>query len=553
MARFYLLPVVLLILLLAVPAAPVAAGTGTPAAPADPPSTFNVTRLGVYDYPPNYDGGHVTADGDQAFLTNGTTVNLYDITDPYAPSFRDSIPGDTGYGVIDIDAKANRLARLITNSGIDIVLRVYDVSGGAFAPRCSLHFDWGTWSFPDTVQLSSDGRYAYVGFSLGMAVVDVENPVNGQCQVTAEYNELKRVDDIVQVGNKLYLAENGDVLVFWLNNPAYPNYDAMYPVDGDVYRVAVSSNGAIFAATLDTEMLNQWGLTIIYDGAYGTYPQANRISVVADGFLVYVGTDQDLQVIDAGELQKPLPIKLPLIGRYGDYYGRFYADLAVNRGLEVHSPKGIFQFQADLWLQALSSGITKNGTPVQEGTGVTITEAGSHVGVSSPDGKAALAYRCSESNTKTVVNLQGRDRTAHWPLGMISIGLGALAELGADECGITLPSPPSASPEADPPVLPLTLESGGLEFDVLTTVDDIQVATTNASNRAAGGTRFEAAHDPDLGRSHFVCLAGTLQVQPTAAGASLLTLAPGQFVDVTAAGAGPIGQLRYVYLPLVLR
>ena len=53
--------------------------------------------------------------------------------------------------------------------------------------------------------------------------------------------------------------------------------------------------------------------------------------------------------------------------------------------------------------------------------------------------------------------------------------------------------------------------------------------------------------------SRFVCLAGTLQVQPTAAGAPLLTLGPGQFVDVTAAGAGPVGQFRYVYLPLVLR
>ena len=95
----------LLIVLLAAPAAPVAAGTGTPAAPADPPSTFNVTRLGVYDFPPNYDGKHVTADGDRAFLTDGTTVNLYDITDLYAPSFKDSIPGDTGYAVVDIDAK----------------------------------------------------------------------------------------------------------------------------------------------------------------------------------------------------------------------------------------------------------------------------------------------------------------------------------------------------------------------------------------------------------------------------------------------------------------
>ena len=548
MRSYRALIVVFLVVLLAAPAAALAVGTGTPAAPAGSPSTFNVTRLGVYDFPPNYDGQHVAANGDQAFLTNGTTVNLYDITNPYAPSFRDSIPGDTGYAVVDIDAAVGRLARLSTNSGIDIVLKVYDVSpGGTFTPRCSLHFDWSTWSFPQTVLIHDYGRYVYVGFSQGLAVVDVSNPVNGACQAVEANHDPKQVSDIVQVNDKLYLATANGVLVFSVADPSDPNDPVSYPIAaGQTSRVAVSSNGAIFAATMDP-----WGLTVIYDDAYGTYPQTYRVSVVADGNLVYVGTDQDLQVVDASELDQPLPIKLPLIGRYGDYYAHFYVDLAVNWGLKVHSPTGIFEFRPDLLLQALSPGITKDGTTVPEGTGVTITEAGSQVGVSSPDGKAALAYRCSESNTKTVVGLLGRDRTP--ATVTVATGLALLTQIGADECGIALPSPLNASPEADPPVLPLTLESGGLEFDMLTTVDAVQVATTNASSRAVGGARFEAAHDPSLGRSHFVCLAGTLQVQPTAAGAPLLTLGPGQFVDVTATGAGPVGQLRYVYLPLVLR
>ena len=109
-----------------------------------------------------------------------------------------------------------------------------------------------------------------------------------------------------------------------------------YPIAAEqTYRVAVSSNGAIFAATV-----NPWGLTVIYDGAYGTYPQTYRVSVVADGNIVYVGTDQDLQVVDALDLEKPLPIKLPLIGRYGDYDARFYADLAVSWGLKVQLAGG---------------------------------------------------------------------------------------------------------------------------------------------------------------------------------------------------------------------
>ncbi|MBI5582821.1 MAG: hypothetical protein HY892_03260 [Deltaproteobacteria bacterium] len=94
---------------------------------------------------------------------------------------------------------------------------------------------------------------------------------------------------------------------------------------------------------------------------------------------------------------------------------------------------------------------------------------------------------------------------------------------------------------------------GIIEFDVLTTVAAIQVDTTNACSRAGGGIKFDATHDLGLGISRFVCLAGTLQVQPTAAAAPLLTHGPGQFVDVTAADAGPSGQLRYVYLPLIVR
>ena len=74
--------------------------------------------------------------------------------------------------------------------------------------------------------------------------------------------------------------------------------------------------------------------------------------------------------------------------------------------------------------------------------------------------------------------------------------------------------------------------------------------TSYAGSLAASGTTFQVGHNPIAGISRFVCLAGTLQVKPSAAGAPLQTLGPGQYVDVTATGAGPVGQYRYVYLPV---
>ena len=112
---------------------------------------------------------------------------------------------------------------------------------------------------------------------------------------------------------------------------------------------------------------------------------------------------------------------------------------------------------------------------------------------------------------------------------------------------------PDAFPAADPPALPLHLESGGLELDVLTALGTIQVDTTNARSRLVAGPPSGPAMTPPRGVSGFACLAGTLQVQPTATGAPLLTLVSGQFVDVTASGGRPYRPVSLLYLPLLQR
>ena len=61
-------------------------------------------------------------------------------------------------------------------------------------------------------------------------------------------------------------------------------------------------------------------------------------------------------------------------------------------------------------------------------------------------------------------------------MGVIN-SVSVMAQYMQLQCGKPVPD---AFPEADPPALPLNLESGGLELDVLTALGTIQVDTTNA-------------------------------------------------------------------------
>ena len=112
---------------------------------------------------------------------------------------------------------------------------------------------------------------------------------------------------------------------------------------------------------------------------------------------------------------------------------------------------------------------------------------------------------------------------------------------------------PQALLQIDPNALHLGLESGSLQVEALATVGAIELSTPHASTLALRGTTFAAAYDPGVGASQFDCLAGSLLVQPTAAGAPPLTLGPPRFVRVTAAGAEPVGHLRSVNLPVIMR
>jgi hypothetical protein len=543
---------VLLAVLLVAPVAPLAAGTPPSAGPDAPPVTFNVVRLGLYPTTRTYDA--VAAVNNHAFLADNhydsiippnswVWLDEYDVIDPQNPHGWLAW-GGTGKTFSDMDVEdadgAVRRVLAYARQGWEGSASALDVTEGD-ETLCGADLDYYSYGYAYSVAL--DDLTVWVGVSNGLVPVSFEEPVNEQCDIGKLF-PTAAVYDIAQVGTLLYLGQYGGVRV--VNIGSWPPSEVdFYPTPHPAYDIAVSPAHYIYVAT-------DYGLDII-EGASGHivthYGPNDTVAVALDsaGTTAYVGTENDLQVLDVSDPKAP-----KLIGDYADSDMDFERSLSFDSGL-VHSPRGIFQYSPELWLEAQSAGVTVNGTEVPLGGSVVVNPRASIV-LPSPNGAATLKARCSPSWKPSLAQLRmARSFVKGWATPSFEAvwnDVGAISMIMDAECS----TPQSyTSPAADPPALPLGLQSGALELNVLTTAGVIQVDTANASSRAGGGTRFAATHDPGLGLSEFVCLAGTLQVQPTAVGAPLLTLAPGQFVDVTAAGAEPIEQYRYVYLPLLRR
>jgi hypothetical protein len=542
-----------LIVLLATPAAPVAAGTTPSAGPDVPPVTFNVVRLALYPTTRTYDA--VAAVNNHAFLADNhydstippdswVWLDEYDVIDPQNPHGWLAW-GGTGKTFSDMDVEdadgAVRYALAYARQGWESSASALDVTEGD-ETLCGADFDYYRYGYAYSVAL--DDLTVWVGVSNGLVPVSFEEPVNEQCDI-GELFSTAAVYDIAQVGTLLYLGQYGGVRV--VNIGSWPPSEvAFYPTPHPAYHIVVSSAHYIYAAT-------DYGLDII-DGASGQivthYGPNDTVAVSLDGAgtTAYVGTENDLQVLDVSDPKAP-----KLIGDYVDPDMDFERSLAFDSGL-VHSPKGIFKYSPELWLEAQSAGVAVNGTPRAVGSSVALKPRDRIT--LSHRAAAALKLHCLinslpeyplfvQQNILRAFDTEDPDAVVEVLEDANLIGAWGEAQCKKQQL--------MARIETDPPALPLSLVTGGVQIELPATTGAVKVDTTNASSRAAGGTTFQAGHNPTAGVSQFLCLAGTLQVQPTAAGAPLLTLGLGQFVDVTAAGAGPVGQLRTVYLPLLRR
>ena len=255
-------------MLLAAPAAPLAAGTTPFVGPDVPPVTFNAVRLGLYPTTRTYDA--VAAVNNHVFLADNhydfdhppyswVWLDEYDVIDPQNP-YGWLAWGGTGKTFSDMDVEdadgAVRYALAYDRQGWESSASVLIVTEGD-ETLCGVDFDYYSYGYAYSVAL--DDLTVWVGVSNGLVPVSFEEPVNEQCDIGQLY-PTAAVYDIAQVDTLLYLGQYGGVRV--VNIGSLPPAEvAFYPTPHPAYDIAVSPANYVYAAT-------DYGLDII-EGASG--------------------------------------------------------------------------------------------------------------------------------------------------------------------------------------------------------------------------------------------------------------------------------------------
>lgn len=109
-----------------------------------------------------------------------------------------------------------------------------------------------------------------------------------------------------------------------------------------------------------------------------------------------------------------------------------------------------------------------------------------------------------------------------------------------------------AAVTATEPISVFSLEEGSARYEVLEAAWRFELQTPTASLYSTGLNHFTAVHNPASGASTLRVLRGSLEVDPTAAGAGPFTLAAGQQVVVAVDGPGAVIDLAEIYLPVTM-
>ena len=181
---------------------------------------------GQVNYQSSIGGGVPTVSvvGSHAFVGEGSTFVVLDISNPTAPRRIGSLPTRAQVGSVIVDG--NRA--YVTNKREGLL--VIDITDRA-APRLLGQFTTSNGTGQNNLfwDVKVVGTTAYVVGTGGLTTVDVSNPV--AMRLLGTYNTLETYEVAIS-GNRAYLAEGYNGLtVLDINNPANPQYQSLLSID----------------------------------------------------------------------------------------------------------------------------------------------------------------------------------------------------------------------------------------------------------------------------------------------------------------------------------
>jgi len=267
--------------------------------------------------------------GNLAYITSQGSLQIIDVRNPASPTFKGSYNAAYASGVQVVGNLAYLVSSLsYYSSGLQII----DISNPA-SPTLKGSYTTNWYNTPNDVQIV--GKLAYISDGQsGLKIIDISNPA--QPTLKGSYGTPdSNAYDVKIVGNLAYIADGSSGLqIIDISNPANPIFKGSYKTPGNAQNVEVVGNFAYVADGNSLQIIDISNPTKpTFKGSYDTPSGALGVKIV--GNLAYVAGDfSGLQIID---ISNPPPFK----GSYNTPASAFGVQIVGNLAYIADSDSGL--------------------------------------------------------------------------------------------------------------------------------------------------------------------------------------------------------------------
>jgi Ca2+-binding RTX toxin-like protein len=245
---------------------------------------------GNYDTPG--DSLNLQIVGNLAYIADGNSLQIIDISNPAFPTFKGSY-GTPSYAH-DVKIVGNLAYIADYYSGLQII----DITNPA-SPTLK-----GSYSISHAFDVQIVGNFAYITNSSSLQIIDISNPASPFFK--GSYGTSDIADNVQIIGNLAYIANSGSGLkIVDISDLEQPTFKGGYDTPGDSWDLQIVSNFAYIADFHSLQIIDISNPTSpTFKGSYDTPGTAVGVEIV--GNLAYIADGvSGLQIIDISNPAKP--------------------------------------------------------------------------------------------------------------------------------------------------------------------------------------------------------------------------------------------------------